>query len=136
MRSVLTVLEWVRFIAGALFLLAGLVAFLLEVFGVYKFHYVLNRMHAAAVGDTLGLGASLVGLMILNGFQFSTLKMGLVILFLWCASPVSSHLISRMETATNPDLGKYCELPGKNPEEHPEECRDTKTETDCEVAKS
>ncbi len=74
----LTVLEWVRFIAGALFLLAGLAAFLLEVFGVYKFHYVLNRMHAAAVGDTLGLGASLVGLMILNGLQFSTLKMGLL----------------------------------------------------------
>lgn len=109
-ESMLTVSEWVRFLLGAAFLLIGLIAFVLEVFGVFKFHYVLNRMHAAAVGDTLGLGSSLVGLMILNGFQFSTLKMGLVILFLWCASPVSSHLISRMETATNPDLEKECEV--------------------------
>ena len=109
-ESMLTISEWVRFFLGAAFLLIGLIAFVLEVFGVFKFHYVLNRMHAAAVGDTLGLGASLVGLMILNGFQFSTLKMGLVILFLWCASPVSSHLISRMETATNPDLEKECEV--------------------------
>ncbi len=107
--------DWARFLLGAAFLMIGLIAFVLEVFGVFKFHYVLNRMHAAAVGDTLGLGSSLIGLMILNGFQFSTLKMGLVILFLWCASPVSSHLISRMETATNPELEKYCELSGENP---------------------
>ncbi|MCD8327407.1 MAG: monovalent cation/H(+) antiporter subunit G [Lachnospiraceae bacterium] len=138
--SVLTVIEWIRFIAGVLFLLVGLIAFALEVFGVFKFHYVLNRMHAAAVGDTLGIGASLIGLMILNGFQFSTLKMALVIMFLWCASPVSSHLISRMEAATNPDLGKYCELPVENAGEHSAEYRedkpDGKAEKECEVVKS
>lgn len=84
--------------------------FLLEVFGVFKFRYVLNRMHAAAMGDTLGIGASILGLMILFGFRFVTLKLALVLVFLWCASPVSSHLISRLEVVTNEELEKYCEV--------------------------
>ena len=88
--------EWIRFILGVGLLVVGAVAFVLEVLGVFRFQYVLNRMHAAAMGDTLGIGASLAGLMILFGFRFVTLKLALVIIFLWCASPVSSHLISRL----------------------------------------
>lgn len=102
--------EWIRFILGTGLLCIGVIIFLLEIFGVFKFHYVLNRMHAAAMGDTLGIGASLAGLMILFGFRFVTLKLALVLVFLWCASPVSSHLISRLEAATNERLDKYCEV--------------------------
>lgn len=104
------ILKWTQFILGTGFLLTGLLTFALQIFGVYKFKYVLNRMHAAAMGDTLGIGISLIGLMILSGFNFTTLKMGLVIVFLWCASPVSSHLIARLEAVTNPNLDKYCDL--------------------------
>lgn len=96
-------LEWIRFLAGALFLLCGLGIFLIEMIGVFRFRYVLNRMHAAAMGDTLGIGFSLLGLIILNGFQFTSLKLLLVIVFLWFASPVSSHLIARLEVTTNED---------------------------------
>ena len=102
--------EWIRFILGTGLLCIGVIIFLLEIFGVFKFHYVLNRMHAAAMGDTLGIGASLAGLMILFGFRFVTLKLALVLVFLWCASPVSSHLISRLEATTNERLDKYCEV--------------------------
>lgn len=102
--------EWIRFILGVGFLVLGCAVFLLEVFGVFKFKYVLDRMQVAATGDTLGLGASLVGLMLLFGFRFVTLKLALVIVFLWCASPVSSHLISRLEYMTNEDLEKFCEI--------------------------
>lgn len=105
------ILDWVQFIAGTGLLLCGLGIFVIQIFGVFKFKYVLNRMHAAAMGDTLGIGVSLVGLMILSGFSFTTLKMGLVIVFLWFASPVSSHLIARLEMITNEHLGKYCEIP-------------------------
>jgi len=104
------ILKWTQFILGTGFLLAGLLTFALQIFGVYKFKYVLNRMHAAAMGDTLGIGISLIGLMILSGFNFTTLKMGLVVAFLWCASPVSSHLIARLEAVTNPHLDEYCDL--------------------------
>lgn len=110
-------LEWIRFILGTGLLCIGVITFLLEIFGVFKFRYVLNRMHAAAMGDTLGIGASLAGLMILFGFRFVTLKLALVIVFLWCASPVSSHLISRLEAVTNEELGKYCEVRVENKSE-------------------
>ena len=87
---------------------------MLQVFGVFKFKYVLNRMHAAAMGDTLGIGVSLTGLILLSGWNFTSLKMALVIVFLWLASPVSSHLISRLEVVTNENLEAECELPKDN----------------------
>lgn len=102
--------EWIRFIAGTVVLCIGLVTFALEVFGVYRFHFVLNRMHAAAMGDTLGIGISLIGLIIFSGFNFTSLKMLLVVIFLWFASPVSSHLIARLEVTTDEELEKYCDV--------------------------
>jgi len=104
------ILEWIRFIIGTVILCVGLITFALEVFGVYRFHFVLNRMHAAAMGDTLGIGISLIGLIIFSGFNFTSLKMLLVVIFLWFASPVSSHLIARLEVTTDEELEKYCDV--------------------------
>lgn len=108
------ILAWIRFLLGTGLLLAGLGIFALQIFGVFKFKYVLNRMHAAAMGDTLGIGISLTGLIFLSGFNFTSLKMALVIVFLWLASPVSSHLISRLEVVTNEQLEEECALPQDN----------------------
>ena len=105
------ILNWIRFLAGTGLLLTGLGIFLLQIYGVFKFKYVLNRMHAAAMGDTLGIGASLIGLILLSGLNVTSLKMALIIVFLWLASPVSSHLISRLEVVTNAHLEENCELP-------------------------
>ena len=105
------ILEWIRFLAGVGMLLAGMGIFALQLFGVFKFKYVLNRMHAAAMGDTLGIGISLTGLIILSGFNVTSVKIALIIVFLWLASPVSSHLISRLEVVTNENLAEHCELP-------------------------
>lgn len=109
-------LDWAQFIIGISLLLVGICIFFIQILGVFKFKYVLNRMHAAAMGDTLGIGASLLGLMVLNGFSFTSLKMGLIIAFLWLASPVSSHLISRLEVTINPHLKEFCELPEEEEE--------------------
>ena len=111
------ILEWIRFGAGVGLLLIGLSIFLLELIGVFKFSYVLNRMHAAAMGDTLGLGACLTGLILLSGFNITSVKLALVLVFLWLASPVSSHLISRLEVVTNEHLAEKCELPADKWEE-------------------
>lgn len=102
------ILEWVRLIAGGALLLSGLIIFLIELYGVFHLKYVLNRMHAAAMGDTLGISFSLVGLMIFSGLNFTTLKMMLIVIFLWFASPVSSHLLARLEAVTNEKLDHYC----------------------------
>lgn len=103
----MAVIEWIRFFAGAALLLFGLGIFAIEMIGVFRFRYVLNRMHAAAMGDTLGIGFSLVGLMLMSGWNFTTLKLLLVIVFLWFSSPVSSHLIARLEVTTNEDKEKH-----------------------------
>lgn len=102
------VFEWIRFLLGTIVLFTGLVIFALEMIGVFRFRYVLNRMHAAAMGDTLGIGVSLIGLMIFSGLNLTTLKLLLIVFFLWCASPVSSHLITRLEITTNEELEQYC----------------------------
>lgn len=114
--------EWVRFIVGGGLLAAGLVTFVIEMIGVFRFRYVLNRMHAAAIGDTLGIGLALLGLIVMNGFGFTSLKLFLVIVFLWFSSPVSSHLIARLEVTVNEEGEKHyrvrqLDASGEMPEE-------------------
>jgi multicomponent Na+:H+ antiporter subunit G len=106
----LAVIEWIRFFVAVLFLLSGLAIFFLEVFCTYRFKYVLNRMQLAATGDTLGIGLCLVGLMIANGWNMTTAKIALVIVFLWCASPVASHMISRLQMFTDKRLLDHCRI--------------------------
>ncbi|MDE6891896.1 MAG: monovalent cation/H(+) antiporter subunit G [Lachnospiraceae bacterium] len=103
------IFEWLRLIVGGALLLCGLIIFLIELYGVFHLHYVLNRMHAAAMGDTLGISFSLVGLMIFSGLNFTTLKIMLIVIFLWFASPVSSHLLAKLEVVTNEKLSDNCQ---------------------------
>lgn len=103
-------MEWLCFILGIAFILMGLLVFVIQLVGVYKFKYILNRMHAAGMGDTMGISLCLVGTMFLFGWSFTSLKIALIVIFLWLASPVSSHLISRLEVTTNDDLEQYCRV--------------------------
>ena len=104
------VIEWIRFIIGAAFILCGLLIFMIEMVGVFRFKYVLNRMHAAAMGDTLGIGCSLIGLIIMSGVNFTSLKLLCIIVFLWFSSPTSSHLITRLEVATDEERETHYEI--------------------------
>ncbi|MCM1123269.1 MAG: monovalent cation/H(+) antiporter subunit G [Eubacterium sp.] len=104
------IIEWLRLILGCAFLIGGLVIFFTEIFGVFHFHYVLNRMHATAMGDTLGIASCMIGLIIFSGFNFTSLKLMLIVLFLWFASPVSSHVLARLEVATNENLASRCKI--------------------------
>lgn len=97
------VLAWIRFIIGAILIIIGLLFFVLEVFGIFHFDYVLNRMHAAAIGDTFGIAMCMLGLIVIGGLNFTSCKLFLVVAFLWFSSPASSHLISRVEVITNED---------------------------------
>ena len=101
--------DWLRFIVAALLILGGLIVAGVATYGMFKFKFVLNRMHAAAMNDTLSLLLVLVGLIVVTGFDFISLKLLLVILFLWFASPVSSHLITRLEVAVDKSVKDECE---------------------------
>lgn len=104
------VFDWIRLILGCSFLICGLVIFFTEIFGVFHFQYVLNRMHATAMGDTLGIASCMIGLMIFSGFNFTSLKLLLIVIFLWFSSPVSSHVLARLEVATNENLASRCKV--------------------------
>lgn len=98
--------QWIRFALSAACLVTGLVFMILAVFGVNRFHRALNRMHAAAMGDTLGILFVIAGLILIRGFSMDSLKLFLVILFFWTAGPVSGHMISRLEAMTDENLGE------------------------------
>lgn len=91
-------------IVGVIFVLVGMFVFAVSVLGLYRFHYTLNRMHTAALTDTLGTALVMIGLILLGLDIFHMLKLFLVLLFLWITSPVSSHLISKAEILTNLNL--------------------------------
>ena len=98
-------MEWVRFTAAVICLLFAAVMESIAVFGVYKFKFVMNRMHAAALGDTCGLLFMILGLICIGGFTFTSLKLLGVLVLFWLTSPVSGHLLSNMVKSTmNSDL--------------------------------
>ena len=94
-------LEWVRFGLSALMMLCGLFLLATGVIAQYRFHYVLNRMHAASMGDSLGLLLVLLSLCLACGDGWLIVKYLLVTLFLWVTSPTASHLIARLELTLN-----------------------------------
>lgn len=111
-------LSMIRDILAVILIIIGLVLFIIEIYGVFRFSFVLNRMHAAAIGDTLGLTFCMLGLMLLSGFSYVTAKFLLVIAFLWISSPTASHLIAKFEVTTNESVTKHCkeEVLGKEEE--------------------
>ncbi|MCD7882822.1 MAG: monovalent cation/H(+) antiporter subunit G [Lachnospiraceae bacterium] len=137
----MAVIEWLQFLVGAALLLLGLGIFTVEMIGVYRFQYVLNRMHAAAMGDTLGIGFCLVGLIVMNGANLTSLKLFLVVCFLWFSSPTSSHLIARLEVTTDPEPQKHyrkvpldqLEAELKEKENHPDTTKTDSSITDTVV---
>ena len=88
--------ETLRFVLCALLMLLGLIFEISAVIGVFRFRYVLNRMHAAAMGDTMGIFLMLLGLAVANGVNMLSLKLLVLVLLFWIASPVASHLIGRL----------------------------------------
>ena len=96
-------IEYIRFAVAALLILAGTYFSIMSVLGTFKFKYVLLRMHSAAMGDTLSVLFILLGLIILCGWTFTSLKLAVLILFFWLASPVSGHLISSLVSTVDSD---------------------------------
>ena len=96
----------IRFALCAALTAGGLFCLLSGVVGVYRFRYSLSRIHAAALIDTVGILLMLLGVICATGFTIASAKMLVVIAFLWLTSPVSGHLIGRLEITINDDLDK------------------------------
>jgi len=99
-------LDTVRFIISLLLTVGGLFVLLSGVVGIFKFKYSLSRIHAGALLDTVGIVLMVLGVVVGNGFNVTSLKMLLIVGILWLTSPVSGHLIGRLEITINDELEK------------------------------
>lgn len=100
-------IDWIRFVLTASLVTVGLVVCCIGVFGVFRFRYAANRMHAAALNDTMGVGLCLLGFAVSAPDLFTALKMVLIVVFLWVSAPVTSHLLCRLEVETNEEREQY-----------------------------
>ena len=98
----------IRIYLGGLCLLLGAVAFVLSVVGVFRFKYVLNRLHASAIADTLGTLLTALGLFIIRGFSMPSLKLVLIVIAMWVTGPVCTNRIAWTEVRSAPDLSEHC----------------------------
>ena len=136
-------LEWIRFGAVAFFFAVGIVILYISIFGTYRLRFALNRIHSAAMTDTLVLMLFVIALMIAEGFSFTSLKFLMAIVLQWCTSPLASHMMAKFEYLTDDRLSTHCvlidrtstdsatrdsqtseELPESSPAEDPEEQED------------
>ena len=103
-------MEIIRFVLAAIFLISGLFVLAVATIGLFRLKGALNRLHAAAKCDTLGALLVLTSMAILTGFNFTSLKLLILIIFIWVTNPVSVFMIGRAEVLTNPDVENECEV--------------------------
>ncbi len=110
--------DQIVFFITAILLLTALICFTTAVIGVYRFGFILNRMHSAGIGDTIGLLSVMAAVLIATGPGTDSLKMVLLIVFMWFSSPASSHFLSQVEYYTNEHLYRHTDrIPEKGEDE-------------------
>ena len=103
-------MEVLRQIIASVLFGAGLFVLGVATIGIFRFDYVLNRIHVAAKCDTMGALLVFAGLAVISGFTVTTLKLTLAIIFIWVSNPVASHIITSTEIATNPRVEEKIEV--------------------------
>ena len=103
--------EWIRFGLAALCVLGGCFALLTAIVGLFRFDFALNRLHASAIADTMGLALLVLGVMIAVGLRPVLWKLLLVVILQWCTSPLSGHMLAQFEYRVNQNLEQHLELP-------------------------
>ena len=106
------ILEWIRFGLCAVCLITAMICCTAAVLGANRFGFIMNRLHAAGIGDTLGLFLVAVSIIIGDGFHMQELKMLMILVFMTFTSPVSSHFLTQLEYFTNPHLYSYVKRDG------------------------
>lgn len=94
----------IRIVLAVLVMSVGVFSILVSALGLFRFKCVLNRIHAAAVTDTVGVLCLMTGLALLCGLTLTTVKLGVIVVFMWLAGPVVTHLIAKMELLTERNI--------------------------------
>jgi multicomponent Na+:H+ antiporter subunit G len=84
-------MELVRDIAAWVLVLGGCFFTIVGAFGLVRLPDVYTRVHSAGLVDTVGAGLLLLGLTLYGGFTIVTIKLLLIIAFIFFTSPTSSN---------------------------------------------
>ncbi len=82
-------------ILSGLIISLGVFLFASGTVGLIRLPDFYCRMHATGKCDTLGALLALTGLALYNGFNFVTLKIIFIIVFIFIANPTATHAIGR-----------------------------------------
>ena len=85
---ILDAVAGVLIVAGSLFCLIGGI-------GIVRMPDLFTRIHAASITDTLGVALVLVGLTLHGGFSLVTVKLFMILGFLWLTGPAASHALGK-----------------------------------------
>ncbi len=88
MSGAIDLLSWICLVVGGFFCVVGAV-------GMLRMPDFFTRMHAASVIETLGAGLILLGLMLQAGFTLVTVKLAMIGLLVFFASPAATHALAR-----------------------------------------
>jgi multicomponent Na+:H+ antiporter subunit G len=88
MTAFVDIISAVLLAAGALFSLVGGV-------GLVRMPDFYTRMHAASVTETLGAGFLLAGLMVHAGLTLVAVKLAMIGLLIFFASPTATHALAK-----------------------------------------
>ncbi len=73
----------------------SLMAFSLGTLGLFRLPDSYTRMHAVAIGDTLGVGLIGIGLLLLSPTWILRIKLIIILLLFWLINPTMTHLIAK-----------------------------------------
>ena len=82
-------------IITGIFLFVGCFFVVAASIGVVRFPDFYSRMHPAGKNDTLGQALILAGLIIYEGFSFVSIKLLLIIIFIFIVNPTATHAIAK-----------------------------------------
>ena len=104
MSSFISVLSNVLLIAGAVFVLIGLI-------GVFRMPDFYTRVHAASIIDTLGTILIISGLILIAGISLISVKLLMIMLFVLVTTPTAAHALAKsaLHGKLQPQLEKQAE---------------------------
>lgn len=79
----------------SVFMIGGLFFFMVGTLGILRFPDIYTRAHSAAKCDTLGTVLCLMSLIIYSGLNVVSLKILLILVFVWITNPTATHLIAK-----------------------------------------
>ena len=94
MASLVEYLSWILIIVGSVFSIIGAI-------GLLRFPDFFSRLHAAGITDTVGAWSIILGFLLQAGITLTSVKLIMIIIFLFFTSPTSTHALARAGLAAN-----------------------------------